>query len=78
MTPHEALADAIQKAGGQKKLAAKIGATQSKVWYWLVRSKSGVSAAFAVPIEQATGVGRYKLRPDLYAAPTLEPEQEAA
>lgn len=55
-------------AGGQKPLADRIGTTQSQVWYWLTRSKRGVPAEFVLPIEQATGVPRSELRPDLWPA----------
>ncbi|MCT8970617.1 helix-turn-helix domain-containing protein [Microbaculum sp. A6E488] len=58
--------------GGQKPLAAKIGTTQSQVWYWLTRSKKGVSAEFVIPIEEVTGIPRHELRPDIYPAPTVE------
>src|SRR5690242_13785460 len=53
-----ALLRACEIAGGQKRLAERIGTTQSQVWYWLERSKRGVPAEFVLPIEQATGVGR--------------------
>ena len=39
---------------------------QEKVWYWLERSKRGVPAEFAPKIEEATGVLRSELRPDLW------------
>ena len=62
----DALRRACKVAGGQKPLADRIGTTQSQVWYWLERSKRGVPGEFVLPIEQATGVTRYELRPDLY------------
>ncbi len=64
----EALRRACEVAGGQKPLADRIGTTQSQVWYWLERSKKGVPAEFVLPIEQATGVPRGELRPDLWPA----------
>lgn len=64
-----ALKKACDAAGGQKPLADKIGTTQSQVWYWLERSKKGVPAEFVIPIEEATGVSRHELRPDLYPPP---------
>ena len=62
----EALRRACEVAGGQKPLADLIKTTQSQVWYWLERSKNGVSAEFVIPIERATGVPRSELRPDIY------------
>jgi DNA-binding transcriptional regulator YdaS (Cro superfamily) len=66
-----ALQRACAAAGGQKSLAARIGATQSMVWYWLARARRGVPGEYVRAIEQATGVSRHELRPDLYPAPDL-------
>ena len=68
----EALRRACKAAGSQKSLADRIGTTQSQVWYWLERSKKGVPAEFVLPIEQATGVHRSELRPDLWPAEPAE------
>ena len=65
---NEALKRACEIAGGQSSLAARIGTTQSQVWYWLTRSKKGVPGEFVLPIERETGVSRSALRPDLYPA----------
>jgi DNA-binding transcriptional regulator YdaS (Cro superfamily) len=62
----EALKRACEVAGGQKPLADRIGTSQSQVWYWLTRSKRGVPAEFAPLIEEATGVPKSELRPDLW------------
>jgi DNA-binding transcriptional regulator YdaS (Cro superfamily) len=80
--PHDALRRACARAGGQKPLARRIGTTQSRVWYWLERSKHGVAAPFVIAVEAATGVPRHELRPDIYPAPAVsqyqsEQEQEA-
>lgn len=66
MASTEALKRACDLAGGQKPLADRIGTTQSQVWYWLTRSKRGVPAEFAPKIEEATGVTKSELRPDLW------------
>lgn len=66
MSSRDALKLACEKAGSQERLADRIGTTQSRVSYWLVKSKRGVSAEFVLPIERATGVSRHDLRPDLY------------
>lgn len=64
---NESLKRAVEIAKGQKPLADKIGTTQSQVWYWLERSKKGVPAEFCIKIEQATGVQRHELRPDIFS-----------
>lgn len=69
---NDSLKRACEIAGGQKPLADRIGTTQSQVWYWLEKSKKGVPAEFCGPIEQATGVPRHELRPDIYPAPAPE------
>ncbi len=65
---NDALKRACTAAGGQKRLADRIGTTQSQVWYWLERSKKGVSGEYVLSIERETGVPRSELRPDLYPA----------
>lgn len=67
----DALKRACAAAGGQAPLAARIGTTQSMVWYWLVRAKRGVPAEYVLAIERETGVARHELRPDLYAPPDV-------
>lgn len=62
----EALQRAVLAAGGQKPLADKIGTTQSNVWYWLERSKTGVPAEWVFKVAEATGVPANELRPDIY------------
>lgn len=66
----QALSRAISIVGSQKKLAAKIGTTQSQVWYWLKRSRKGVPGEFAQKIEGATKgvVSRHELRPDVFGS----------
>ncbi len=64
-----ALRAACDLAGGQKSLAARIGTTQSMVWYWLVRSKRGVPGEFVLAVEAVTGVSRHALRPDIFPEP---------
>jgi DNA-binding transcriptional regulator YdaS (Cro superfamily) len=70
-----ALREACDLAGGQKSLAARIGTTQSMVWYWLVRSKRGVPGEFVLAVEAVTGVSRHALRPDIF--PESDPETGA-
>lgn len=64
----EALRRACEKAGGQKALADLLGVTQSMVWYWLERSTRGMPAEHVLATEEATGISRHALRPDIYPA----------
>lgn len=66
---------AVNAAGGQKPLADKIGTTQSMVWYWLRHAKRGPAAEYVPAIEQATGISRHDLRPDVFGP---APKSEAA
>lgn len=60
----EAIQRAIEAAGGQQALAEKIGVRYQAVQKWL-RFKR-VPAERVLAIEEATGVSRSDLRPDLY------------
>jgi DNA-binding transcriptional regulator YdaS (Cro superfamily) len=62
----KALELAIEKAGGQASLARKIGTSQELVYFWLRRSKKGITPEFVLRIEDVTGVSRHLLRPDIY------------
>jgi DNA-binding transcriptional regulator YdaS (Cro superfamily) len=76
MSATGALNRACEVAGGQTRLADRIGTTQSRLWYWLSRSKRGAAAEFVLAIERETGVSRHELRPDLYPlVPSAEPVQ---
>ena len=55
---------AIEKAGGQTKLARDIGTTQQGIYYWLKKNK--VPAEFCPKIEEATGISKHELRPDIF------------
>lgn len=65
-TRREALAKAIEVAGGQKALGRKIGVGQSMIWYWLNEAKQGVAAEYARPIAAVTGIPAHELRPDIF------------
>jgi DNA-binding transcriptional regulator YdaS (Cro superfamily) len=70
MTEHEALIEAIEKAGGQSALARKVGVKQAHVWYWLHKAKKAPPARVPA-IERETNVSRHLLRPDVYGAPRV-------
>ncbi len=78
MTPIEALRKAIETAGSQTALAEAVGTTQPRVSEWL-NEAGQASAVFALRIEQATGVSRHDLRPDVFGeAPAREDAGAAA
>jgi len=62
-----ALERAIALAGGQSALARAIGKSQGHVWHWVKVAKR-VPAEAVLAVEQATGVPRSELRPDVYPA----------
>lgn len=63
-----ALERAVEHFGGQKRLAERIGTSQSQVWYWLREAKKGVPGEYALAIERESegAISRRDLRPDLY------------
>lgn len=65
MSPYEALCEAVERADGQSGLARICNVTQPAVWKWLQSSKR-LPAEHVLPVEKATGVPRYLLRPDIY------------
>jgi len=69
-----ALDRAVTKAGSQIRLAAILGIKSPSVTGWYDRGR--VPAERCIAIEQATGVSRHELRPDVFGpAPANDPEQ---
>lgn len=66
MTPDAALREAIARAGSQAKLAGVCGCTQAAISQMLTRADPMLSHAFVLKVEAATGVPRWRLRPDIY------------
>jgi DNA-binding transcriptional regulator YdaS (Cro superfamily) len=66
VTPQDALNKAVEKAGGQGKLARICGCTQGAIWQMLNKAEPKLSAEFVLKVEAATGVPRWELRPDIY------------
>lgn len=64
-TPFEALTQAVEIAGGQSALGRICGKAQPTVWKWLQTSKR-LPAEHVLDVEDATGVSRHLLRPDIY------------
>lgn len=67
---------ALAISGGQVALAKKIGAKQQHISWWLNKSKR-VPAERVLAIEQATGISRYELRPDVFGPAPDAPDQRA-
>nr|WP_292770375.1 YdaS family helix-turn-helix protein [Mesorhizobium sp.] len=65
-TGQDWLAWACVRAGGQTALARSIGANQQTLKTWMTHTKKGVPAEYCQAIEDATGVPKCKLRPDIY------------
>lgn len=73
---------AVQRAGGQTALAKLIGVKQQNVWDWLNTGKRQASPKYAIAIEEATGVSKHDLRPDIFgpnphSAPSHRPAPTA-
>lgn len=60
-----ALKAAIRSAGSQSALARIIGTRQSTISTWLKRNKA-LPSEHVLRVEEATGISRHDLRPDLY------------
>jgi TorA maturation chaperone TorD len=67
----QGLNEAIRVVGGVSELARKIGIAQPSVSGW-----GRVPAERVLAVEEATGVSRITLRPDLYATDTSNPVDE--
>jgi len=63
-----ALKRAIIQAGGAQRLAKALGVTVQAISQWKVAPVLRV-----LGIEQASGVSRYDLRPDIYGQPPAQP-----
>ncbi|WP_242173919.1 MULTISPECIES: YdaS family helix-turn-helix protein [unclassified Pseudomonas] len=59
-----AAARAAKAAGGQSALARVLGCTPQNVQRWCASGR--VPAERVISVEQATGIPRHELRPDLY------------
>ncbi len=65
MTPKAALKKAVQAIGSQGKVARICGVKQPSVWAW-VNNGVTLPAEHVLKIEEASGVSRHDLRPDIY------------
>lgn len=59
------LARAVRAAGSQSAFGRMIGRSQSTVHDWLADEKP-LPAEHVLTVEEATGISRHDLRPDIY------------
>ena len=59
----EALRQAVERIGSQSALAQLVGVAQPTVWRWLKGQR--IAAEHVLAVEDATGISRHDLRPDL-------------
>lgn len=71
-----AIEKAVSAAGSQAALGRALQVSQQRVNYWVDTGK--VPAEFVLPIEAATGVTRYELRPDLYPVEDFDDVSDTA
>ena len=69
------LAQAVRKAGSQTAFGELIGKRQSVIHDWL-REEKPLPAEHVLKVEEATGVSRHDLRPDIY--PREDQAEDAA
>ncbi|MCM2362441.1 MULTISPECIES: YdaS family helix-turn-helix protein [Pseudomonas] len=55
---------AAEAAGSQSALARVLGCTPQNVQKWCATGR--IPAERVIPVEQATGIPRHELRPDIY------------
>jgi len=65
-----ALGRTIKAAGGVSNLAAKLKTTPQVIVHWRAR---GVPAERVLDVEEATGVTRHELRPDIFGKAPQQP-----
>lgn len=57
---------ALTAAGGQSKLAEVCGCTQGAIWQMLNKPRPRLSVQYVLKVEDALGIPRHMLRPDIY------------
>ncbi len=67
MRPMKPIERAVKNAGGIYKLAKQLNVLHARIWNWVHRGDP-VSPDLCIRIEEATGVSRYDLRPDVFGA----------
>lgn len=72
MLPDEALKRAVEVLGGQTAMARLLGLAQTSVWAWIRKGKP-LPAEHVLTVEEATGISRHDLRPDIYPREAFAP-----
>jgi DNA-binding transcriptional regulator YdaS (Cro superfamily) len=72
----EAILDAINRAGGMRPLAKRLGVTHQTVLKWR-DGRLRITAERAVDVEREVGVERHRLRPDLWPEPVAAASEAA-
>jgi DNA-binding transcriptional regulator YdaS (Cro superfamily) len=67
LSPLESLRTAVLSVGSQSATARLLGVTQAAVWGWLNRG-TPLPAEHVLALEDASGVSKHSLRPDIYGA----------
>ena len=60
--------------GNQSELARICGVKQPTVWGWLNKGRGVLPAEYVLKVEEATGIARHELRPDIYPPPKSQAE----
>lgn len=63
--PTDALKRAVEILGGQSAMARLLGLAQTSVWAWVRKGKL-LPPEHVLAVEEATGISRHDLRPDIY------------
>lgn len=77
MTRFEALLKVRKAFPTEQAMADRFGVSQPTIWRWLNQSKQ-IPAEHVLKAEEATGVSRHDLRPDIYPRETMVDRRSAA
>lgn len=69
LSPDSALKAAVDRIGSQGRMARLCGVKQPSVWRW-VHKMGELPAQHVLKVEEATGISRHDLRPDIYPVET--------
>lgn len=61
----------------QSELARICGCTQGAIWQMLNKPRPQLSIPYVLKVEQALGIPRHRLRPDIYPRPQPSPRSVA-
>lgn len=72
-----ALARAVRAAGSQSAFGRIVGRRQSTVAHWLAAGQMPADEGLVLKVEEATGISRHDLRPDIYPVEASAPAPRA-